>query len=95
MAKRLTKAHREVAGKARLRRRVADVVAGACGGDQDGDGWVFGGEELSRIVPALRSLFLCEEDGRKNGYAFEPHCLNHYTDVDGITEHLWNAGGRA
>lgn len=78
---------------AELRQRVSDVVAGACGAHDPNA--VLGGPELSRIVPALEDLFGCTEEGKKNLYLFGVHNLDNYTDVDDITNFLFDRGVRA
>ncbi len=98
MAKITKRQLREKVQKNDLRRRVADIAAGATSGNasQDDD-YCFDPDDLSRIVPAIRrSLIGFDEDGDEIlGYLTAPHNLDNYCTVDSITEFLFSQGVRA
>lgn len=94
MTKRKTKEQREADERAALLQRITDIYSGANGGVWTEDEFAYA-ELLSRVVPVLRKLFLCEEMGRMNAHCFEPHCLNYYDTPKAATEFLFDKGVRA
>lgn len=89
--KRKSKAEKDAEEKAKLRQRIRDFVAGACGDSPDDDDFFLSLESASRLIPALRKTF--GDDG--NSYLWEAHCLDRYETVDSITELLFRNGVRA
>lgn len=98
MAKRKTKQQREYEQRQALRQRVEDICAGATYGEcyecKPDSGYVFCPTDLSRIVPACKKAFLCEEEGKHNDYLFNPMQLDHYENIDSITDFLFDHGVR-
>lgn len=90
--KRLTKAQTVTAQKAALLRRVNDVYAGAQGTKWTADDFACA-EQLGRVVPALRELFLPQHPQR--GFAFEPHCLAYFDRPSTAADFLFREGFRA
>ena len=98
MVKKKTKEQREYEQRQALRQRVEDICAGATYGEvyeYSVDQYPFSATDLSRIVPALQKAFLCMEEGRHNDYLFRPMQLDHYENVDSITDFLFDHGVRA
>ena len=89
--KRQTKAQREAAQKAALRRRVADIAIGAAGYNFDDPDEFATAEFLERFVCALEVAFGNEH----NQYLWKPHCLSRWDNIDSSTEALWDHGVRA
>lgn len=98
MKKRLTKDQREALAKDALRKRIQDIVDGACGYEfTEEEDWLTA-ETLSRVVPTLKSIFQGEINDHGNsafGYCFMLCNLHHFNDVESITTHLFDAGIRA
>lgn len=97
MKKRLTRDEKLAVEKAALYQRVADIAAGASMGESSSDDEHFfaTADFLSRFIPALKVEFLCEANGKSNKFAFEPHCLAHFENVEKTVDHLFNIGVRA
>lgn len=93
--KRKTKEQREQEQIDALRVRILYIATGAAGYDMDNEEEHFTPEALSRFIPALEVFFLCEEEGKQNKYLFNPRNLDHYENVDSVTEFLFEQGVRA
>lgn len=89
--KRKTKSQREIAAKAALRQRVADIASGAAGYRFDAEDEFATADFLSRFVNALKDQL---NTGDRE-YAFGLHCLQHFDNVDSTTDHLFECGFRA
>jgi hypothetical protein len=96
-----TKERREADGKARLRRRLADLALGAYGGYQalDFDGESFAGmapemgmEAFGRWIGGIEHALLTEDRHKDLTAA---RYLEHYDTLDTATEMLWRHGVRA
>ena len=86
--KRPTKAQREAAQKAALRRRVADIAIGAAGYNFDDPDEFATAEFLERFVCALEVAFGTEE----NHYLWQACCLSRWNNIDSSTEALGERG---
>jgi len=96
--KRKTKEQREAEEKAALRRSIEDIVLGA-EGDRGvlEDDWFANATTLSRLVPALRARFGEDSKGeviKKTEHLWWAINLDHYENVDSITNFLFDHGVR-
>ena len=92
----MTKAEKKQ--KEALRIRVADIVSGACGRDMDtNDDWVTLSEVGGAIV-ALKERLLQPhfrlEDKEIPDHMMSPHNLDHYENIDSLTDFYWEQGVR-
>lgn len=105
MGKRKTKAQREQEQYDALYERIYGVCCGAAGREFDDENDWLCPEELSRVIPALREMFVevteVETVGpgpnwkrETNGYLFSPHNLDHYDKPETIADFLWKHGVR-
>ena len=88
--KRKTKPQHEAEQKAALLQRVRDIYSGAAGMEWDSDESWPGANELSRIVPAVRGLFVTDD------YEFlvAPSNLGEYDTPEKLAEFLFRYGVR-
>jgi hypothetical protein len=87
--KRLTKAQKEEAARQKLLEIVHAVYCGAMGGDWDEDQFATA-EILSRVIPALQSMFPAEN----RDYMWRGACLQYFDTAESATEHLFTNGVR-
>lgn len=80
--------HRPAPGSA-VRRRVADIVAGACGRQHAEEDDALCIDELGRVIPALQSTWPGLPD-----YVWFPHNLGRFTSVEDIADWLEEAGAK-
>ena len=98
MAKRKTKAQREVEAKEALRQRICDIVSGACGRDMDDADMEFVDiDNVARFIGALADR-LCEHD--EGGELVHNHFvaywnIGEYQNIDTILDFYWRNGIRA
>ena len=90
MTKKPTKAQRDEAAYMALRRSIFNICAGACGEAMRED-YILFPEHLSRIIPALKSVFHISDDSS----LLNPGNLHHYSTPGSIAGFYFKDGGRA
>lgn len=77
---------REATAKGRVRQRVADIIAGACGHQHDAEDTLTV-EDLGRVIPALQSSW-----PNLPVWCWFPHNLGKFLSLDSTTDWLVEAG---
>lgn len=96
--KRKSKEQHEAQTKAALRQRIADIATGAAGTAFDTDDEFATAGFLSRFIPALRTQFGVDGEGKEIGrwsFLWDLHNLHYYDNVDTTTEFLFDNDVRA
>jgi len=96
--KRKTKQQRDAVAKAELRQRVADIATGAAGSAFDTDDEFATAGFLSRFIPALRTQFGIDGEGKEIGrwsFLWDLHNLHYFDTVDTTTDFLFEHDVRA
>ncbi len=83
---------REEKELAALTQRITDIYSGAGGRKWDEESECPSPEELSLVIPAIRSVFDPDE---QKPYLWDPHCIREFIDPSGIAKMLYQSGIRA